>query len=170
MTTFTLSKTGLTAAANDYGISGTVTVTLNAKQIKQSWKNRIIQWPSPSSKNVANEKPPRMNAVNMKMITHEIQIDGWLDDTQGGDSAVTKKKQLLAMASQTTPSSNIIFVWRGETFANFQITEATFTDTWETVAGGDSDQIDSDIPQTSPFGKIEFMIKGVIAWDATISS
>ena len=167
--TFTITKT-ITAASNDYSLAGAVTVELLSTKISQTWEKKISVQPRPAtSGGGSTTKPPQNVARDYKIITHNIKVDGWLDDgtvTVGGApvtaSAVKKKQYLIARASQNRPNSNVVFTWRGETIT-CQLQKLAFDDEWETVLAGDTDQIDSDLPATQPFGKFKFTLTFLIA-------
>jgi len=160
---FTLSKTGVTATSNNYNISGDLSIELKVTNLNEHLAKKLITVDYPCSRN--STRAPKKLSVDLKQQTHGITITGWLEDTPSGSNAVTKKQQLMAMASQNTPNSNVTLVMRGETII-VQIEDMTFDDNWETETTDDTTyQMDTDNVKTSVYGKIGFTIKLVRAKD-----
>ena len=176
--TFTVSK-AITAVSNDYGLGSSnplvplgVSIDLPCTKITQTWEKRMSVQPRPATSGGDPKlaKPPINILRDFKIITHNIKIEGWLDDGVvhiGGPwdnttaNAVKKKQYLIAMASQNKPNSNVFLTWRGE-YITCALQKLAFDDEWETIAAGDTDQIDSDLPATQPFGKIKFTLTFLI--------
>jgi len=162
--TISLSKT-LTAASNRWSWQGDITVQLQAQisRVTHQYKKDLYTIPRYRSKSTRNAQPSDRKVVDQKRVTEKIILEGFLTDDYGGYNAIEKKTQIMAMAEEC---GDIEFVYRGEDFTGnhtVQIENMQFTDEYETVSGGDSDQIDSDIEGTAQIVKIEFkmtLLKG----------
>ena len=95
--TIVLSKT-VTSGSNNYGLSGSpITISVWATRVQNKITSGLageFQRPALTSQTTT---APENNIIDTRQTIESWQIDGFIDDDLGGDTAITKAQKLMAI-------------------------------------------------------------------------